>query len=106
MSIRHSDRGEKPLQFKQKVKEWLDKNNLHYNRIVALTTFGGHIRVYRGTQTMRLSRRRVLQKDDTGYFRAHTQIVETDYYSFYPEEWEEDISGGFMTESIIKFFTI
>ena len=104
MSIYHSVRGEKPLQFKEKVKKWLDKNNLPYTRILALTTYGGHIRVYRGTQTMRISKRRVLQQDDTGYFRAHTQIVNTDYYSFYPEEWEEDMNDEFMTESIKKFF--
>ena len=106
MSIYHSVRGEKPLQFKERIKEWLDKNNLPYVRIIALTTYGGHVRVYRGTHTERLSKRRVMQKDDVGYFRAHTRITETDYYPFYPEEWEEDINGGFMTESIKNFFKV
>ena len=106
MSIYHSDRGEKPIKFKEQVKNWLKKNNLPFQRIIALTTYGGHVRVYRGTYTRRLSKKNVMQKDDNGYYLAKTEIIEKDYYSFYPEEWEEDISGGFMTESIIKFFTI
>lgn len=105
MSIYHSDRGEKPLKFKKEVKKWLDKNNLPYTRIIALTTYGGHVRVYRGTSTERLSKRLVMQKDEGGYFRSKTIITEKDYYTFYPEEWENDMEDEFMQREIIKFFT-
>ena len=107
MSIYHSvNCDKKTVQgFKEEVRAWFQANNLPFQKITALTGFDGEVRVYRGTESTRLSRRRVLQHDEGGYFRAKTYITKKDYYPFYREEWADDTDPkSYMHNAIIEFF--
>lgn len=107
MSIYHSKKCDKETveKFKLTVSSWFLKNNIQFSKMIALTGYDGEVRVYRGTETQRLSKRKVLQKDAMGYFRAKTIVIEKDYFPFYREEWESDISkDSDMLPSILAFF--
>lgn len=92
MSIRHSDKCTRKQadDFKNIVLCWLNENGLRFSRLIALTAYDGEVRIHTGEETIRPSRRKVLQKDDVGYFRAKTKIVEKNYWPVYRTEWTDD----------------
>lgn len=92
MSIRHSDKctRKQAAEFLRVVTVRLKENGLSFHRLIALTAYEGEVRIYTGDEMVRDSRRKVLQKDDVGYFRAKTKIVEKNYWSVYRTEWTDE----------------
>jgi len=89
MSIYHKDKCSKKelAEFRLIVVNWLEENNLKYKKLIALPYYNGEIRVYSGYTETRKSKKKVLQKDDKGYFRGYVLITNPTYVSVYRMDW-------------------
>jgi hypothetical protein len=92
MSVRFSDKCTKDQarEFLLEVKNWCDENGIKYAKIKGLTGYEGEVRLYNGQSETYLSRRRVRQKDEMGYFLQKKKIKKPSYTSVYRDEWYSD----------------
>lgn len=92
MSIYHKDKctKEEAKNFRNIVISFLEAEKIPYSSVTALTAYDGEVRIYSGKKIERLSRRRVRQKDDIGYFLAKTEISNSEYCSTYRTDWNEE----------------
>jgi quinol monooxygenase YgiN len=95
MSIRHSDKCSKDdvQAFRNKVKKFLDENNISYSKLVALTSFGGQIKIFTGLDSHVMNLRRGIKKDERGRYYYSTFRIEKEYFTVYMEDqWEDEVS--------------
>lgn len=107
MSLRKTDKcsQETARDFGKVVKGWLDKNNLSYSKLVALTSYEGEVRIYNGKEINRLSHKTILQQDENGYFRSKNLISEKEYFSTFLDDWVNKETRDEEKELIIRFLT-
>ena len=82
MSVYHKDKctKEQALKFKVTVKNYLDKNKLPYQKLMALTSYDGEVRIYTGKMVDRIpqkrSRKLVAWKNTEGKWKGDLKAVE------------------------------
>ena len=89
MSIYHSKKctRQEALTFLNDVKEWCDSVEIYPVKTLALTAYEGEIRLYNGKEETRISKKRVRQQDENGYFLAKTKIKKPCYTQVFRAEW-------------------
>lgn len=108
MSIRYSEKCSKEIarKFMIEVKKWCDKNKIPYKKIRGLIAYEGEVRIYNGLYENRPSYRRVLQKDEGGYFRAKTTIRKPMFISVFRDEWKNPKYQADEKRAIKSFFNL
>jgi hypothetical protein len=108
MSIKHSVKcsKEEANKFLNDVKSWCIENNIPFTKMITLTAYEGEIRIYNGKKEERLSKKKVLQKDETGYFYSKTKIIKSEYTSVFRDEWYNIKFQNEEKEAIKQFFKI
>jgi hypothetical protein len=106
MSIYHKDKctKEEAQTFLADVKQFCADNNIRVNKFLALTSYGGEIRLYNGEKETRRSKKRVMQHDEVGYFLSKTNIIKAEYTQVFRSEWYNKEFQEEEKEAIKSFF--
>jgi hypothetical protein len=106
LSIRHNDKctRQQADDFLKDVREWCAINRIPVKKFIALTAYEGGIRLHNGQCETRASKKRVMQKDDVGYFLAKTIITKPSYTSVFRDEWYNSDYQEEEKQAIREFF--
>lgn len=106
MSIYHKDKctKEEAKLFLNDVKSFCESEKIPVHKLLALTSYGGEIRLYNGEKETHQSSKRVMQHDEVGYFLEKTQITKPQYTQVFRSEWYNPEYQQDEKEAIFSFF--